>query len=103
MYPPEVKPVPVFSSTGRNQNIWKTVYTALVMSIISLDAEPAMHRTAPISISILLFGLLLSLLSGCGRSPEDAAGAQDGAVARRAITGAGSTFAAPIIQEWLKR
>jgi phosphate transport system substrate-binding protein len=51
---------------------------------------------------ILLAGLALSQLNGCGRAPEDAAPVAEDAVGRLSITGAGSTFAAPIIQEWLK-
>ena len=51
-------------------------------------------------VTTLFMTAALSQLAGCGRSPESDT-AIDAPGAEQTLTGAGSTFAAPIIQKWI--
>jgi phosphate transport system substrate-binding protein len=51
-------------------------------------------------VSTLLLSAALLQLAGCGRSPESDA-ELDASGSQQTLTGAGSTFAAPIIQKWI--
>jgi len=60
-----------------------------------------MHPFARLASTLLVFGLLLSQLGACGRAPETPADSDQGG-SGLALTGAGSTFAAPFFEKLME-